>query len=187
MKHAFYIETEEIFKTDSGICVWVGREAVTEGEVKQAPSMLEINIDNESGGEIATIHVDLELVPNSSNDAIDTFCIQMFTMRGMEKTILCTSDQLPIRQLTRVCGNSRYTEYTAMIIEEEIRWMFANLLLPIVIKDKMGVIRILDTDGNGNDNAFQNADMKPDIIHTLVHRYGAETDDIPETTKRRRA
>lgn len=186
MKHAFYIETEEIFKPDYYMCVWVGREPVTEGEVTKAPAMLEIHIDNnETGGEIATIYVNL--VPDKNDTHLDTFYIQMFTMDGPNKKILCTSDPLPIRQLTRVRGNSRYTEYTAMIIEEEIRWMFANMILPIVVKDKVGVIRILDTDDAGKDNAFQATDMKVDIIHELVHVFGGEGEDIPETSKRRRA
>lgn len=187
MKHAFYIETEEIFKTDMGICVWVGREPVTEGEVTKAPAMLEIHIDNdETGGEITTIYVNL--VPDKNDTHPDTFYIQMFTMDGSNKKILCTSDPLPIRQLTHVRGNSRYTEYTAMIIEEEIRWMFANMILPIVVKDRMGVIRILDLDtvNAGKDNAFQATDMKVDIVHELVHVFGGEGEDIPETTKRRR-
>ena len=184
MKHAWYVKTDEIFKSDLGMCVCVGREPVTEGEVTKAPAMLEIHIDNnETGGEITTIYVNL--VPDKNDTHPDTFYIQMFTMDGSNKKILCTSDPLPIRQLTRVRGNSRYTEYTAMIIEEEIRWMFANMILPIVVKDRMGVIRILDTT-SGEDNAFQVADMKVDIIHELVHVFGGEGEDIPETTRRRR-
>ena len=181
MKHAFYVETEETFDPNenpiySGVSVLVRRHPITDGEVKKAPAMVEIHINSfESGRDIKTIYTDLDVVDNK-------FHIKMFTLNGDEKTILCTSDPLPIKPLIHVRDNNRYTEYAAMIIEKEIKYMFNNMILPIIIRDKRGTVRIIDSD-KFQDAAFHDADMTPYIIHELVHVFGGEGEDIPEPNR----
>ena len=175
MKHAFYVETEEVLD-HLGASVLVGRQPITNGEVKKAPAMVEIHITNfASGRDIKTIYADLEYVENK-------FHIKMFTLNGDEKTVLCTSDPLPIKPLIHVRGNIRYTEYAAMIIEKEIKWMFINMILPIVISDGKDTVHIINVD-KFHDSTFHDVDMTAYIIHELVHVFGGEGEDIPEPNR----
>ena len=131
MKHALITDVEGKFKPDNIVYVWVGRDPVVEGEVKSPPAMVEIHFDKYNGGDrIETVYVDLKLSEDGS------FFINMYTRSGKDRAILCTSDPLPVKPLTCVSGNSRYTEYAAFIIEAEIKWMFANYLLPIIFRDE---------------------------------------------------